>query len=77
MPALANARSNSFRTPLSFAVMPKRHAQLKEYSIGPSKGSTANCVQPNEVQTKNIMIKHVVAIRSVCRAGLIHKYRPP
>ncbi len=23
--------------------MPKRHAQLKEYGIGPSKGSTANC----------------------------------
>jgi hypothetical protein len=23
--------------------MPKRHAQLKEYSIGPSKGQTENC----------------------------------
>jgi len=32
--------------------MPKRHAELKEYSIGPSKGSTANCAQLNEVQPK-------------------------
>ena len=25
--------------------MPKRHVELKEYSIGPSKGSTADCPQ--------------------------------
>jgi hypothetical protein len=34
--------------------MPKRHAQLKEYSIVPSKGSTANCAQLNEVQRKTL-----------------------
>lgn len=31
-----------------FSVMPKRHGELKEYSIGPSKGSTANCEQVSE-----------------------------
>jgi hypothetical protein len=30
-----------------FSVMPKRHGELKEYSIGPSKGSTANYTQVN------------------------------
>jgi hypothetical protein len=33
-----------------FSDMPKRHGRLKEYSIGPSKGSTANCVKLNEPQ---------------------------
>lgn len=31
-----------------FTVMPKRHGELKEYSIGPSNGATANCAQVNE-----------------------------
>jgi hypothetical protein len=29
--------------------MPKRHAQLKEYSIGLSEGSAANCAQMNDI----------------------------
>jgi hypothetical protein len=49
--------------------MPKRHGQLKEYSIGPSKGSTANCAQLNEVQQRTLLRMHVVAILGVSRAG--------
>jgi hypothetical protein len=53
--------------------MPKRHGQLEEYSIGPSKGSTANCAQLNAVQQKKIMSKHVAVIRGVSRAGSIYQ----
>jgi hypothetical protein len=36
------------------SIMPKRHGQLKEYSIGPSKVSTANCAQLNKGKTPAI-----------------------
>jgi FMN-dependent NADH-azoreductase len=50
--------------------MPKRHDQLKEYSIGPSKRSTRNCAQLNEVQTKNVM-KGKKAILVLASGGVL------
>jgi hypothetical protein len=34
---------------IELSIMLKKHAQLKEYGIGPSKGSTASSAQLNEV----------------------------
>jgi hypothetical protein len=42
--------------PTWFSIMPKRHGQLKEYGIGPPEGSTANCVQLNEVRAPKISV---------------------
>jgi N-acyl-D-aspartate/D-glutamate deacylase len=30
---------------LQISIIPKRHAELKKYTIGPSKASTADCPQ--------------------------------